>query len=81
MAEDNNPFIDRRTSSPDSDYWWSRLSLAQKFSASNLGKFGYELAFIRNMQQSSQAVLLCAGGIAVVTDEGEIDTSPNIQLR
>jgi len=44
--------------------------LAQKFSASSLGKFGYELAFVRNYP-----------GVAVITEDGDINTAPNIHIR
>lgn len=75
------PLIERRGEPPENSVWWSKLSLAQKFSASSLGKFGYELAFIRNDGGRSLAVLLCNGGVAVITEDGDINTSPNIQIR
>jgi len=77
----NQPLMERRGEKPEQSVWWSRLSLAQKFSASSLGKFGYELAFIRNEHGRSLAVLTCNGGIAVVSEDGEINTSPNISIR
>ena len=61
--------------------WWSKLSLAQKFSASSLGKFGYELCFVRNEHGHSLAVLTCNSGVAVITEDGDINTSPNIKIR
>ncbi len=73
--------VDRRREPPEKSVWWTKLSLAQKFSASSLGKFGYELAFIRNENGHSLAVLTCNGGLAVVNEEGDINTSPDIQLR
>ena len=78
---DRKSLIERRTEQPENSVWWSRLSLAQKFSASSLGKFGYELAFIRNENGHSLAVLSCNGGIAVITEDGEINTSPSIRIR
>jgi len=76
-----NPILERRQVSPEQSVWWNKLSLAQKFSASSLGKFGYELSFVRNDHEQSLAVLTCSSGIAVVTDEGDINTSSNIQIR
>lgn len=73
--------IERRTEPPEQSILWSRLSLAQKFSASSLGKFGYELRFIRNVNDKKLAVLICNGGVAVISDDGEINTSPNITIR
>lgn len=73
--------VDRRREPPEQSVWWTKLSLAQKFSASSLGKFGYELAFVRNENGHSLAVLTCNGGLAIVNEEGDINTSPDIQLR
>ena len=81
MESQNHQMLERRNESPEQSIWWTKLSLAQKFSASSLGKFGYELAFVRNEQGRSLAVLICNGGIAVVTEDGEINTSPNIVVR
>ena len=81
MESQNHQMLERRSESPEQSVWWTKLSLAQKFSASSLGKFGYELAFVRNEQGRSIAVLICNGGVAVVTEDGEINTSPNIVVR
>ncbi len=81
MQPNESPLIERRGEKPEQSVWWSRLSLAQKFSASSLGKFGYELAFIRNEQGRSLAVLTCNGGIAVITEDGDINTAPSITIR
>ena len=81
MQSQKVPTIDRRRETPEQSIWWSKLSLAQKFSASSLGKFGYELSFVRNEDGNSLAVLICNGGIAVVSEDGEINTSPEINVR
>ena len=73
--------LERRKEAPEQSIWWSKLSLAQKFSASSLGKFGYELLFIRNEATRCIAILQCNAGIAVITEDGEINTSPEITLR
>lgn len=75
------PVLERRQEAPEQSVWWHKLSLAQKFSASSLGKFGYELTFVRNNGDHSLAVLQCSGGIAVISEDGDIDTSPNITIR
>ncbi len=81
MQSQKLPTIDRRNQAPEQSVWWSKLSLAQKFSASSLGKFGYELAFVRNESGKSLAILLCNGGVAVVSEDGDINTSPDIHIR
>ena len=81
MQSQKQPLIERRSKPPEQSVWWSKLSLAQKFSASSLGKFGYELKFVRTDGGRSLAVLVCHTGIATVSEDGEIDTSPNIYIR
>lgn len=60
---------------------WNKLSLAQKFAASSLTQFGYDLTYIRNSHSGSLAILLCNGNAATISSEGDIDTSPNIVIR
>ncbi|WP_052056188.1 hypothetical protein [Colwellia psychrerythraea] len=81
MQTDRKPMLERRKESPEQSVWWNKLSLAQKFSASSLGKFGYELSFVRNDDGHSLAVLQCSGGLAVISEDGDIDTSPIISIR
>ncbi|GHF84562.1 hypothetical protein [Thalassotalea marina] len=81
MQSPNQPVVDRRREPPEQSVWWSKLSLAQKFSASSLGKFGYELAFVRIENGHSLAVMMCNGGVAVISEEGDINTSPDIHIR
>ena len=81
MQSQKQPIIERRHEPPEQSVWWSKLSLAQKFSASSLGKFGYELAFVRHENGKSLAVLICNGGVAVVSEDGDINTSPDINIR
>lgn len=74
--------LERRQYTPEQSSLWDKLSLAQKFAASSLTQFGYDIAFIRNSQASgSLAILLCDGNAATINDEGEINTSPNITIR
>jgi len=81
MPSQNKQMIERRAEPPEQSVWWSKLSLAQKFSASSLGKFGYELLFIRSENGRSLAVLSCNGGVAVVSEDGDINTTPNVKIR
>ncbi|MBL4941543.1 MAG: hypothetical protein JKY81_07760 [Colwellia sp.] len=63
------------------DTLWNKLSLAQKFAASSLAQFGYDLTYIRNSHTGNLAILLCNDNAATISTEGEIDTSPNIVIR
>lgn len=73
--------LERRHYTPEQTSLWDKLSLAQKFAASSLTQFGYDLAFIRNSSQGSLAILLCDGNSATITSEGDINTSPEIVIR
>ncbi|MBL4823064.1 MAG: hypothetical protein JKX90_06020 [Colwellia sp.] len=81
MQAQVNPMLERRQTPPEHSVWWKKLSLAQKFSASSLGKFGYELTFVRNEQGHNITVLTCDSGVAVITEDGDINTAPNIHIR
>lgn len=80
MTSGKYPTIDRRNKDPEQSNHWDDLSLAQKFSASSLGKFGYELSFIR-YNKDKIAVLQCNGKIAIILENGEINTTPDIKIR
>jgi len=61
---------------------WNKLTLAQRFSALSLTKYGYELRFIRFASNGSSAILVLKNGTpATVSEDGDINTTPNIQLR
>lgn len=73
--------LDRRGHETTESKWWEQLSLAQKFSASSLSKFGYKLIFIRQELGRRLAVLSCNGKLVVISEDGSINTSPDIILR
>jgi hypothetical protein len=73
--------VERRKTAPENSTWWEKLSLAQKFSASSLSQFGYELIFIRHEEGKNLAFLQCDNGIAIIKEDGEINTSPHIAIR
>jgi len=73
--------LERRHFTPEQSTLWDKLSLAQKFAASSLTQFGYDLAFIRNHAEGSLAILMCDKNTATITDDGEINTSPAITIR
>ncbi len=73
--------LERRYYSPEQTALWDKLSLAQKFAASSLTQFGYDLAFIRSSSNGNVAILLCDGNSATISSDGEIDTAPSITIR
>ena len=73
--------FERRQHPIEQPVLWNVLSLAQKFSVSSLGKFGYELSFVRNEEENSLAVLTCSSGVAVVTKDGDINMTTNLKVR
>jgi hypothetical protein len=81
MQLKEQPYDDRRQEPPEHSIWWKKLSLAQKFSVGSLGKFGYELLFIRNENGRSIAVLSNNAGTVTITEDGDINGSPEITIR
>lgn len=73
--------LERRQRDMAPENLWGKLSLAQKFAASSLSQFGYDLSYIRNSKAGSLAILLCNDNAATISSEGEIDTSPDIIIR
>ncbi len=72
---------DRRADEKNLNYFWDRLNIAQKFSVSELQRFGYELAFVRRSPSFSMAVLRSGERLAAVDEDGQIDTAPSIAFR
>jgi len=61
---------------------WKKLTLAQRFSAQSLTKYGYELRFTRFTSKGSTAVLVLKNGTpATISADGNINTTPDIQIR
>ena len=81
VEQNNGHEMDRRGPEPEKSIWWDKLTLAQKFSASSLAKFGYELAFVRYQSSNNLAVMTCSTGLATISIDGEIDTQPSIDMR
>ena len=81
MASEKKVRVERRKEVIPASILWSKLSLAQKFSANSLSKFGYELDFIRVENGKGIAVLKCHSGLATITDDGNIDITPDIDVR
>ncbi len=73
--------LERRQSVSDTSTLWDKLSLAQKFAASSLTQFGYDLAYVREQQEGSMAILLCDNNAATISADGEINTAPAITIR
>ena len=73
--------LERRLQNISTESLWGKLSLAQKFAASSLSQFGYDLSYIRNRKTESLAIMLCNGNAATISSEGEINTSPDIVIR
>ncbi|MDG1750491.1 MAG: hypothetical protein P8I03_02340 [Thalassotalea sp.] len=76
-----DPLIERRTHQNNFDELWSNLTLAQKFSASSLAKYGYELAFIRCSSSGNVAIMLLDENTTAISCDGSIDTSSDIKIR
>lgn len=73
--------IERRQYHAELSDLWDKLTLAQKFAASSMNKFGYELAFLRGNKSGNTAIMMCGQTIAAIAEDGEINHTPNISLR
>lgn len=76
-----DPLIERRSYQGNFQDLWSELTLAQKFSASSLSKYGYELAFIRHSSAGNIAIMLLDDNATIITCDGDINTTPDIVIR
>ena len=74
--------LERRNSTTAQANLWTRLTLAQKFAASSLTQFGYDLAFIRDANNNGGlAILICNDSSATINGDGDVDTDPQIVIR
>jgi len=73
--------MERRRQVRDLSYFWDMLSMAQKFSVSELQRFGYELSFVRQQEQQRLAVLKAGPKMASIDENGQINTAPSVTLR
>ncbi|MBU2871166.1 hypothetical protein [Colwellia sp. E2M01] len=65
----------------DTNELWEELTLAQKFAANSLLRLGYDLNWIRDVDETHLAILRCNDNVAVISKEGEVDTQPSIHIR
>lgn len=72
---------ERRNNVFDTQEWWQRLSMDQKFGVYQLNKFGFELAFIRNLANGPLAIVRRNRDYATVNHRGEVNLNPTIKLR
>ncbi len=79
--DNRDPLIERRSYQGEFQALWSELTLAQKFSASSLSKYGYELAFVRHSSSGNIAVMLLDDNATTISCDGVIDTTPDIIIR
>ena len=75
------PLERRKCTINNTDALWGDLTLAQKFAASSLIQFGYELSFIRDHYCAHVAILTCNENIAIISKAEEINTHPTIKIR
>ena len=76
-----DPLIERRHNNAPKSNNWEKLTLAQRFSASSLAKYDYELMFVRVSESGSLAVLIHDGHCVTIADDGDINTRATIHTR
>lgn len=57
------------------------LTMAQKVALSEVGHYGYDLAFVRNTPMGKLAIVMVNGKVMTIDDEGEIEPNPQITIR
>ena len=57
------------------------LTMAQKVALSEVGHYGYDLAFVRNTPMGKLAIVMVNGKVMTIDDEGEIEPQPTITIR
>jgi len=72
---------ERRHSTPQTNVLWAHLNASQQAAVSSLSHFGYELSFIRIFDTEETVILKLGDQVATVDKEGNIDPSPNINIR
>ena len=72
---------ERRSYKPEQSALWDRLNTTQKFAATSLTQFGYELTCIRKSEAGSIAILICGENVASINNDGDIDTTSKIVIR
>lgn len=72
---------ERRRSAKSFNQFWQLLNPAQQFSVFELQRFGYELSFVRELEQQHLAVLKAGDRLASVDIEGQINIAPTVVLR
>ncbi|MEW6999206.1 hypothetical protein AADZ86_16090 [Colwelliaceae bacterium BS250] len=77
----NPPKENRRHSALNRQVLWPNLNDNQKISANALFNYGFELSFIRNHAIESLVGLVLDGKTATINNDGDIDTSPDINIR
>ncbi|MGQ4277335.1 hypothetical protein ACQ5ES_09840 [Pseudidiomarina sp. E22-M8] len=76
------PKHERRRGKFGSAQWWECLSMDQKFGVYQLSKFGFELAFIRNLPDAGPlAVVRRDRDYATVNQSGEVNLTPELIIR
>lgn len=81
IEEHSEAPTERRHGAFEAKDWWQRLSMDQKFGVYQLSKFGFELAFIRNLASGPLAVVRRNRDYATVNHSGDVDLTPAIQIR
>lgn len=73
--------LERRVKQPKFNEHQSRLTPFQKVAVMDLYSYGYDLAFVRKEQDESVAVLTLDGNIAIVHEDGEVESANDLPIR
>lgn len=73
--------LERRVRQPKFNEHQTQLTPLQKVAVMDLYSYGYDLAFVREEQAEKLAVLILDGNIAIVHEDGEVESANNLAIR
>jgi len=73
--------LERRVKQPKFNKHQSQLTSLQKVAVMDLFSYGYDLAFVRAEHTEKLALLMLDGNIAIVHEDGEVESANNLPVR
>ncbi|GGI80976.1 hypothetical protein [Shewanella gelidii] len=72
---------ERRGTALHHNVHWQAMNAEQKMALYNLHPYGYRLLFVRQLESGPLAIVAQQNDIATITEDGDIDYQPEIQIR
>lgn len=72
---------ERRQGVREIEEFWQKLSFAQKVALNKLNRYGYQLAFARQLPTHYLAFVQCDNSFATIDHTGDVNMSPTEKIR